>query len=49
MHQRNWIESLIGVSWAAWPFKRPLMGEWIALPIDDGADALGVLIMGGEL
>lgn len=29
--------------------KRDLQGQWFALDVDDGADAMGCLLMGGEL
>ena len=49
MHQHYWLRSLIGVSWAAWPFNKHFTHAWVYSPVHDAEDALGVLLMGGEL
>ena len=54
MHQYNWIRSIIGQNsyignGCAEPFEVSFVMEWYLSPIDNHHDAMGVLLMGGEL
>ena len=47
MHQRDYLTAI--VDGTVWPFTEGLMVRWINLDIANDMDALGVLVMGGEL
>lgn len=49
MHQTIFIDSFIHCEWTDEPFSTGFVVQWFGLPIEDGHDAMGVLLMGGEL
>ena len=48
MHQINWIKDFV-YGESVEPFSMWVYDEWIFSTVDNNEDALGVLIMGGEL
>ena len=50
MHQREWLAMLCSSRIFPYPPLNPgLCRVWVLCPVEDDADALGCVLMGGEL
>lgn len=49
MRHIEWLSHLVNDYAANWPFSRPLHMQWLDCTVDDNVDALGCVLMGGEL
>lgn len=49
MHQINWLSRIATSLIDACPFNKGVIRLWAVSPVDDDTDALGLVLMGGEL